>query len=176
MAKDADKEVGIVVKGDNGKNPKSYICKVSSFEFAPEPYDVALGAVNYRLETLQKVLRDYGVREWQRVATYGYPLNAVAGDPTNVKINLRVQKGIIQRILAPGDVPIGPSPAAYELSFLIGTGMSGSPLFIYMGDEDIVVGICASCSRTEEIDEVTEIIDGGNKFRETKRNYSPRVR
>lgn len=109
---------------------------------------------------------------WQRVATYGYPLNAISGDPNALRINIRAHKGIVQRILAPNDLPIGSSPAGYELNFLIGTGMSGSPLFIYAGETDTLVGICVGCSRTEEIDEVNEVKEGRSVYREIKLKIS----
>jgi hypothetical protein len=161
-------KIGVVVKGDKGNSGKSYISAIVEHEDAPNPYDICLGKLNYKLDTRRMVLQPYGVEVWQRVSTYGYPLNAVSGNPTSLNINLRAQKGIVQRILAPGDLPIGPCPSGYELSFLIGTGMSGSPLFIYAGENDILIGICVSCSRTEEIDEITEVAEGQKIFRETK--------
>lgn len=169
-AKEKKLQIGIVVKGENGKSPKSYISPLLTTENAPAPYDIALGHIDYKLEAqcLLLTFKQMDIEVWQRVATCGYPLNAISGDPANIKINLRAHKGIVQRILAPGDVAIVDNPAAYELSFLIGTGISGSPLFIANNPKDIVIGVCVASSRSEEVDEIVEISEEGKTYRETK--------
>jgi len=86
-----------------------------------------------------------------------------------MKINLRAQRGHIQRLIAPNELPFDENPPAFELSFLISRGMSGSPIFIHSQPRDIVVGVCVSSFRSETIDdEFIEVRDDGSKYVERK--------
>lgn len=153
-------QIGLAIKDNHGESTNYLIAKLVTFEHAPKPYDVTIGKIEYSLKKLDKTFKHIDIEVWQRVATYGYPLNAISGDPTNIRLNLRAHKGIIQRKLATDDLPFKPSPPAYELSFLIGTGISGSPLFIYEEPNDVIIGICVGSSRSEEIDEIHEVKEG----------------
>lgn len=160
--------VGLVLKGENGESKKSIICQLQGYEFAPDPYDVAIGVINYHCESLL-TLEEKNVEPWQDVATYGYPLHAVSGTPESLKLNLRCHKGYVQRLLRPEDATLMPIPNGFELSFLVSRGLSGSPLFIHKQPKDIVVGVCVGSFRTELIeDEHLEVMENGSEYKETK--------
>jgi hypothetical protein len=160
--------VGLVLKDEGGKSAASVIAGVIQSEFAPEPYDIAIGQVNYQCETLL-TLSPLGIEVWQEVATFGYPLHAVSGDPTALRLNIRCHKGYVQRLLQPGDVPIGPNPNGFELSFLLSRGLSGAPLFVHQQPKDIVIGVCVGSFRTELIeDEYLEVLENGASYKEVK--------
>ena len=48
---------GLNQKYDEGKSPVNVIAKVLEYEFAPEPFDVAIGRSNYRTVTMFKIGR-----------------------------------------------------------------------------------------------------------------------
>lgn len=98
---------GLVVKGVDGKSPKSFVAHPSFVEFAEEPFDIAVGQIQYSFASTL-VLEPVGVELWQGVATLGYPLNAVSGPPTDMRLNIRGHRGYVQRVLSPGDISIGP--------------------------------------------------------------------
>ena len=67
-------------------------------------------------------------------------------------IGMRCQKGYIQRVIAKGEIKIGPAAPAYELSFNVSRGLSGAPLFMSRHPKDIVIGVCVGSTRSELID------------------------
>ncbi len=162
-------EFGLVVKADDGTSKKSEIARIRELEDAPAPYDVCIGRTDYNLSSRFLALSNKSIDVWQEIATGGYPLSAISGNPVAKQINMRVHKGIVQRILQPDSGPVGQHPKGYELSFLVGTGISGSPLFLADSTDILpVIGICVGSSRSEEIDEVSEVKEGNTVFRETK--------
>lgn len=153
--------VGVVGKANAGTEIGSVVAPVQQYEFAPTPYDVAILQTNYRSETLF-TMPSRSIEVWQEVAAIGYPLNAISGDPKGKRLNIRAQRGHIQRMLTAEDWPFGESPKAFELSFQISQGMSGSPLFVHAQPKDILIGICTSSFRSELIDaEVVELEEDG---------------
>ncbi|GJM02924.1 MAG: hypothetical protein DHS20C08_14250 [Rhodomicrobium sp.] len=163
-----DYKIGLVVKGEDGTNKQSFIAEILQTEHAPEPYDISIGFINYNLSQLPLKFKDKEVHVWQRIAAYGYPLNAHSYDElSKLRINMRALKGIVQRVLDKNDVSFSPAPS-YETSFLIGEGMSGAPLFIHEGEFDNVIGVCVGCSRSEKTDEVVEVERDGKTYRESK--------
>jgi hypothetical protein len=160
--------VGVVGKAMSGTSPASVACAVKEYEFAPDPYDVAIGITEYRTPTYL-TLKEISVHEWTEVATLGYPLDAVSGAVAELNLNHRCLRGYIQRPLRPGDLHIGKHPDAFETSFLVGRGISGSPLFVHREPKDIVIGVCVGSSRSEIVeDEFTEIQNNGARYTEKK--------
>ena len=159
---------GLIVKLENGKSAKSGVMPVQHFDFAPKPYDFAVGHVAYQCDTHLR-LSERSIEVWQDVATYGYPLNAVGGNIDALNVNLRCHKGYIQRLTQPNDIPVGEHPAGFELSFVLSAGLSGAPLFVYNGDVDIVIGVCVGSIRSEILeDQLEEIDEAGRVHRETR--------
>ena len=160
--------VALVLKDEGGRSSSSVVADVTQREFAPEPYDIAVGHVHYHCETLL-VLSSLDIDVWQDVATFGYPLHAVSGDPCALRLNIRCHRGYIQRLLRPGDAPMGPNPHGLELSFLLSRGLSGAPLFVHRQPKDVVIGICVGSFRTELIeDEQLEVMEDGSTYKEVK--------
>ena len=115
-------------------------------------------------------LGDVKPTEWQDVATFGYPLSIVDWDAKTPAIfGLRCQKGHIQRVVAAGELKLGPAAPAYELNFNISLGLSGAPLFISRHPKDVVVGVCVGSARSELIDyERVDVDEHGNKLKESR--------
>jgi hypothetical protein len=113
---------------------------------------------------------DVKAAEWQDVATYGYPLSIVDWDANSpAMIGMRCHKGHIQRVVAAGELKLGPPAPAYELNFNISRGLSGAPLFISRHPKDIVVGVCVGSTRSELIDyERVDVDEHGNKLKESR--------
>ena len=162
-----------LVQQDDGTSPLKAIAAVLEYEFAPAPFDVAIVRLPYRARTEFRI----GKREqnlWRDIATYGYPESAVShvlsekGFPA-LKLNMRANKGYIQREIAPNDMAIGDHPNGFELSFLLGPGMSGAPIFISEGPTFVTIGVGVSSIRSETTDfEHTEVDDDGKRFSERK--------
>lgn len=163
-----DLRYGLVVKGRDGASPESVVATPLFVEFAKEPFDVAIGRLPYRFDSLL-ALKAVDVVMWQNVAALGYPLCAVSGDPSGMQINIRGHRGYVQRLLAPGDMPVGRAPAGFELSFLLGRGVSGGPLFIRAEPRDIVIGVCVGSMRSEIVeDERLDVMENGRMYREIR--------
>jgi hypothetical protein len=164
-------EVGLVVKENGGKSPKSMVARIRAAETPPAPWDIACGKVRYQCPTaLRTPKRDENlgtVGAWRDVATLGYPLDAKSGDPTAIRLNFRALKGYIQREIHPEDM-LHPHPPGFELSFLVSSGMSGAPLFIHKQERDILIGVCTGSFRSEIIDHShTEVQEDGSEYKET---------
>jgi len=165
-AKNKNLNVGLVVKDDNGKNIKSVIVDIKDKEYAPAPFDVAVGVTSYKCDSYL-TFKEQDVSVWQDVATMGYPLNAVSGEPDALMFNLRVHKGYIQRVLPPGTLRLANNPESFELSFLLCKGLSGAPIFIHSGEKDFVIGVCVGSARTETLEnEFSEIQENGDVYKE----------
>lgn len=172
-AQSENRTLAAVVKGLDGNSPGSGVAMISDYEFAPSPFDVALCTVAYRAET-QFRLGGLTDNLWRDIATLGYPSSALAHPMTvngmqNWRINLRANKGYVQREVKPDDMAIGDHPDGFELSFLVGPGMSGAPIFVHQGDTDFVIGVAVSSFRSEILDyEHLEVNDDGSKYAERK--------
>lgn len=162
------RQVGIVGKANQGRDNKNVLSPISTYEFAPSPFDVAVFKSPYVANTLFRT-ENLQVLHWQEVATLGYPENAIGKELTKFRLNLRAQRGHIQRLIFPNELPFGEHPPAFELNFLISRGMSGAPVFIHSQPFDIVIGVCVSSFRSELIDdEIVEVNDDGSKYVERK--------
>jgi hypothetical protein len=161
-------DVGLVIKLDNGASAKSGIVPILHRAFAPEPFDIVVGLVDYRCKT-HLAFEEIAIEVWQDIATYGYPINAVSGDPGELNLNIRCHKGYIQRLTKPADIPFGSHPEGFELSFLLSQGLSGAPVFVYKGDRDVVIGVSVGSIRSEIVEDKHEQIEeDGRIFRETR--------
>jgi hypothetical protein len=169
VARKAGVKVGLVVKDDGGKLATSSVAPILSVEDAPEPFDVSIGSAGYKCDVADLYLSSVLVDVWQDVATYGYPLSAKSGPPESFSANIRCLKGYVQRIIAQDELHAlsGKHPVGYELSFLIGQGASGSPLFYFEGNRSWVIGICVGSYRSEVTEHIiSEVKEGGDTFTE----------
>lgn len=163
-----DLRIGLCQKADRGTSAQSVMCQIVEHEFAPPPYDIAIGRSSTGSETLLR-LDNVDISVWQDVAAFGYPLSIVNTDANRFDIGLRCHKGHIQRIVQAGEIKISPNPAAFELSFSISRGLSGSPLFVHRNPKDVVIGVCIGSVRSEITDsEIVEVNDAGKQFRESR--------
>ena len=112
-----DEIVGICLKGDNGQTEESFMAEVCHYEFAPEPFDIAIGIVPYFTDSPLRLARKE-VSPWQEVATLGYPLSASVFDDNDGNwMNLRAHRGYVQRSTLPRDMRLGKHPNGIELNF-----------------------------------------------------------
>jgi len=168
-SKETGLSYGLNQKYDEGKSPVNVTAKVMEYEFAPEPYDIAIGRSSYKTVTMF-TLAEASPAEWQDVVAFGYPLSIVDWDAKHpAMIGMRCHKGYIQRVIAKGELKLGPPAPAYELNFNISRGLSGAPLFMSRHPKDIVIGVCVGSTRSELIDyEMVEINEEGNQLKESR--------
>lgn len=166
-----DMKIGFVVKGEEGSNQQSYISPLENYEFAPDPYDICICKIGSHIRDDFFFYRpDVEVAMFQKVATFGYPLNALHNENDIFQVNIRGQKGIVQRIIQENQLTYS-NPISYELDFLISGGSSGSPLFIPNKKDGTLdlIGVCVGSYQSEETDfEHVEIESNGNTFKEKK--------
>lgn len=166
-ARETKKKVGLNIKGQQGRSSDNYVIKLQQYEFAPYPYDIAVGFTEYHPETPIRLGQiDVGV--WLDVATAGYPASShVTTDDTALWINMRAHKGYVQRPTIPRDMHVGKHPNGFELSFLLSPGMSGCPIFTV--DDEILIGVGVGSYKSETIeDQIIEVQDNGEKYVEQK--------
>lgn len=164
--KGTDCEVGLVTKGSNGKTAEEVVTPLTTYEYAPPPYDIAIGLAPYKPASPLS-LGAIDVSIWQEIATLGYPTSASAKEGNALWMNLRAHRGYVQRTTLPRDIPIGTHPSGIELSFLLGPGMSGAPIFTSLGE--VVIGVGVGSFRSEEIeDSFVEVSDEGKEYRELR--------
>lgn len=159
---------GLNVKGED--RTSNFFAKLIDVEFAPEPFDVAIGKVNYRSRSWFSPYRGE-VTGWSEVATLGYPESALNIEPNKFNIHLRFLKGYVQRLIESDELPSHkPHPPCFELSFPIPNGLSGAPLFLARGmDRQELIGIFVKSFDSEVvIDAITEIEENGAQFKEKR--------
>jgi Trypsin-like peptidase domain len=163
-ARESGQLIGVSGHNQDGK----LIAPISAYEFAPNGQDIAIGVSKYTFKSTYKL--DFGQYEvWQRVATAGYPEDAVVRSDGFISIPLRAYKGIIQRIVNQGHLALSPKAQGYELSFSPAPGSSGAPLFVHTADKSIVIGVCVGSFRTEQVeDEITEVSRDGSRYIEKR--------
>jgi hypothetical protein len=167
-AEDPDINIG-VVGTPSGNQAGSIISIIKEWDFAPQPSDIAVFRSAYRSNTNFRLspVSERNSNYWTDVNTIGFPGNLVTTIGELKTLRLRASKGYIRRMVYSGDL-MHPTPTAYELSFQIDKGMSGSPLFIRRSTFGEVVGICVSSIRSEYIyDRYTKIQEDGSTYSET---------
>lgn len=158
-------DVGLVVKENNGELDKDQLVKLNMYEFAPEPFDIAAGRVAYYPQSPLKV-KPFKVAMWREVAALGYPASASIIDGQALWMNLRGYRGYIQRLTVPRDLPLGRHPNGFELSFLLGPGSSGGPVFT---TNEVLIGVGVGSYKSEHLEEeFTEVVDNGKVYREQR--------
>jgi len=166
IAKDNQLEVGCIVKDKNGNSSKSMIAPVTEYEFAPSPYDIAIGKLRYSPASPLKIIRKQ-VEVWQDIATLGYPASVSVKEGNSFRVNQRAHRGYVQRCTMPQDMPVGLHPNGYELNFLLSPGLSGCPIFTT--PDEIVIGIGVGSFKSEQVEsELCEVEEDGTVFREKR--------
>lgn len=62
---------------------------------------------------------------------------------------------------------LGVHPPGFELSFLLGRGASGAPIFTI--PDEIVIGVGVGSFKSEELDdEIVDVLDDGVEYREKR--------
>ncbi|SLN63832.1 hypothetical protein ROA7450_03354 [Roseovarius albus] len=147
----------------------TFVTDILSYEYAPNGQDIAVGISNYTHKTHYRI-SDAECDVWQRVATCGFPEDAISIDGENkITTPLRAYKGIIQRNIREGHLALMPRSKGYELSFSPSPGLSGAPLFIYHKDHNEVVGVCVGSFKSEQVeDEITEVNESGETYTEKR--------
>ncbi|XIA62938.1 hypothetical protein ACFIOY_26790 [Bradyrhizobium sp. TZ2] len=108
----------------------SLTATIMDFEFAPEPFDIAVFTTEYRSNTPFRLI-ERTVDVWRDVATMGYPASNVNKTAERFELQQRAHKGYgVQRCIPAGRLHPGEHPNCFELNFSITNGLSGSPLFI----------------------------------------------
>lgn len=165
-ANESGQEVCLVVKGQNGRSEESRVVQLERHEFAPQPYDIAAGWIPYHPRSPLKI-QPFEASVWTDVAALGYPESASVMDGGALWMNIRGYRGHIQRPTIPRDMRIGNHPNGFELSFLLGPGSSGGPVFTTR--DEVVIGVAVASFSSQHIeDEFTEIDHQGNEYREKR--------
>lgn len=158
--------VGLVIKRSQGSSIECDFAKLGLFNWAPKPYDIAVGWVNNAPKSPLK-LQFVQATIWQRIAALGYPESATSNELDALWLNLRGYRGYVQRQTTPRDIRSGNHPNGYELSFLTGPGSSGAPVFTV--PDEVLIGVAVASYRTEFVEEeFTEVDRGGAKYHEKR--------
>jgi len=161
---------GLVVKpGEVPKN--SLFAPLIQHEFAPAPFDVAIGVVAYTSRSWFRPYTGPRIEGWKDVATLGYPETALNASAALFNIHLRMLKGFIQRPIGADELPIHrPHPECFELNFAVTAGLSGAPLFVAAGgDGQELIGICTSSYSAEIVDYSETLVEEPGKVFQEKR-------
>ncbi|WP_062945265.1 serine protease [Rhizobium leguminosarum] len=165
-AKTAGMHVGLNVKAEGARSLENRVVAIHLFENAPQPFDVAVGLSNYIPET-PITLGPFEPTVWQEVATMGYPASTHVMENEALWINMRAQRGYVQRPTVPRDMHVGSHPNGFELSFLLSPGMSGCPIFTVENETLIGIGVGSYKSELVE-DQFTEVQDNGQTYTEQR--------
>ncbi|MBP0118345.1 MAG: trypsin-like peptidase domain-containing protein [Candidatus Nitrotoga sp.] len=130
-------------------------CRITSFDKAKSPYDICVGIVDANYPTLL-TLADVPVDTWQDVTSWGYPGTAQNRTAGEFWMYGRGFKGYIHRLATTGQMPGVPHPDAFEISFSVPQGLSGSPLFTQGPQMYSVIGVCTGVNRGETTEYLSE--------------------
>jgi hypothetical protein len=159
-------KIGIFPRQQTGGVCFSLTVPVDSYEFAPSPFDVAIGTTNYPVSSFLR-LSNRAVEVWQDVATSGYAADLAGESGDEYQVQQRAHKGYLQRLMQKGRLGTDHHPDSFETSFPITQGMSGAPLFVHEQAHEDVIGICVGSRRSQVVDfSHTEVKDGGATFSE----------
>ena len=163
----AQVEAGLNVKAGHA-GAANLFAPLRGWESAPDPYDIAIGRVDFGSRCWFSVLERRPASPWKDIATLGYPETALNCEDSNFNIHLRALKGYVQRHVASGEIAlIRPHPECYELNFPIASGMSGAPLFEPVNNRQELLGVCVGSYSAETTDyRSTQVLEGGNRFEE----------
>lgn len=156
----------ILAATEEGELKTDLICE---YEVAPGGQDIAIGRSGYTCDSMY-LLDTSKHTVWQEVLSAGYPEDAFVRAGLNVKTPLRAYKGIVQRLVKPGDLHLAPETDGFELSFSPSPGMSGAPLCLPWWTGSLgVFGVCVGAFRSEQVeDEFVEVNKDGSRYSERR--------
>ena len=146
-------------------------CPITSFEAAAAPYDISVGTIDAGFPNIL-TLGDVPIGVWREVVSYGYPATAQNLSNNEFWMYGRGFKGYVHREVKSGQLPGNPHPDAFETSFSMPQGLSGSPLFVYTPSSQIAVGVCVGVTRGETTEYMFEEVQANG---ETHREMRIRV-
>ncbi len=159
-----ESEIGLNIRHPvSGKNAYSPIV---AYEFAPAPFDIAIGRSKYSAQSWFKTQEPENY-VWLDVATLGYPETALNVTDQNFNIHLRALKGYVQRKIKTDELPSHrPHPECFELNFAVPNGMSGAPLFSPQNAQTLI-GVCVGSVDSEiTVFSQTSVEEGNAHFKE----------
>lgn len=143
------RRVGVApMVAENGGPARTRVVPIDQSEDAAPPYDVAVFKTEYASESPLRFI-PVEVGPWKDCATLGYPSQAVMPAGDRIELQARALKGYVQRTVPAGRAERPGHPDSFETSFVITRGMSGSPLFIHLGEHDALIGVCVGSIRSE---------------------------
>jgi hypothetical protein len=142
---------------------------IREYEIAPGGQDIAIGLSDYICDSMYLIANSKHT-VWQEVLSAGYPEDAFVREGHNLKTPLRAFKGIVQRLVKPGDLHLAPETDGFELSFSPSPGMSGAPLCLPRWTGSLgVFGVCVGAFRSEQVeDEFVEVNNDGSRYAERR--------
>ncbi|HLF58355.1 MAG TPA: serine protease [Alphaproteobacteria bacterium] len=165
--------LGVCKPGDDSS---LFFGKVIVREFAPPPYDIAIGIIDVPTRAAFVFGETQKLLVWDDVYTAGYPITAVHRDHGGSRIDARGHKGYVLRKVPQGHLLIHPHPDVIEVNFSITKGLSGAPVVQRDQrnvegasiDHFVLVGICVNNEPAEIVDfRHTEVSEEGKEFSET---------
>lgn len=160
-AEEHSHKIGIFPMQPIGGKATSLTAPILDYQFADEPFDIAICRTPYKSATFFR-LQDRTVEVWQDIATTGYPISVTHKGAFQFEVQQRAHKGYIQRKMPSGRLKLGRHPDAFELSFPITHGLSGSPLFIHEGSFELVIGVCVGSYSSRVVDYESVVIQEGS--------------
>lgn len=153
--------IGLMVRR-TGDSKNNYLAKPAGYSAAPGPFDVGVGFVPHDSMSCFVLPEGAKIWIWQDVHTMGYAESAVSRSYEATRTDVRALKGYVVRKLPAGHFLVDPHPECFELSFVIPTCMSGSPLVLRWTDKPPsdapfpLIGVCVGVSKTMVGTEETE--------------------
>lgn len=158
--------IGLCIRPSEGGG--NVACRITSFEAACSPYDICIGTAAASFPT-NFTLAPIFVNVWREVVSYGYPTTAQNLSAGEFWMYGRGFRGYVHREVKAGQLPGGPHPDAFEISFPMPQGLSGSPLFVPGSPKDVVIGICVGVNRGESTEFLFEEVQAdGELIRERR--------
>jgi len=158
--------MGLCVRPPGGE--ANVTCPIKSIEAAAAPYDVSVGTIEATFPT-DLVLGGIPASVWLEVASYGYPSTAQNRSNDEFWMYGRGFRGYIHREVRSGQLSGSPHPDAFETSFSMPQGLSGSPLFVPGAQNGIAIGVCVGVNRGETTEYMFEEINANGETLREKR-------
>lgn len=153
--------IGLCIRPADGSG--NVASRVTSIDEAKPPYDICIGTVDANFPT-SLTLGNSPVTVWQEVASYGYPATAQNRTAGEFWMYGRGFRGYVHRLVAVGQMPGATHPDAFETSFPMPQGLSGSPLFVRGPEKNSVIGICVGVNRGESTEFLLEELQANGEL------------